>query len=214
MPYSQYHSSFEDPSLVVGLRGNSSLFLTPQKYVGLFAGRLRLTSNSLTRSSATQFDISCNTSCGLSLVGDGCFVTLASNPNFCVQVGDRNGVAGAQGDPLSIRPCVKNDSQRFNFFVIDDPVPPSKPSQPPTPPRPNQCTPQFPTDAPVDWNNSESIGPIEDDSRLIIKSNKAGIFQFRNASSGGYEITSWDDPSVGVGLRADGKLFLNNKENM
>lgn len=55
-------------------------------------------------------------------MGDGCFIQLASNLEFCVQNGDRNGSAGARGDPLNIRQCVKNDGQRFNFFV-DEPIP-------------------------------------------------------------------------------------------
>lgn len=134
-------SSFDDPSLTVGLRSNQPLFLSKQT------------------TSVPKFLIDCNSSCGYFLLGDGCFITSASDANVCVQVGDHNGFAGASGDPLTLRPCQKNDSQRFNFFLMDRPSTTSKPvpssttvvdSTTTSTSRPNQCTPDFPEDEPVD----------------------------------------------------------------
>ncbi|KAF9487742.1 hypothetical protein BDN71DRAFT_599332 [Pleurotus eryngii] len=88
-------TAFEDPQLFVGLRANSSLYLTKDQ-------------------TNTRFIIDCG-DCG-SFVEDNCFMRLADKPDQCVQIG-KGPQRGSTGEALTVvTPCKREDSQRFNFF--------------------------------------------------------------------------------------------------
>ncbi|KAF9267167.1 hypothetical protein L218DRAFT_996051 [Marasmius fiardii PR-910] len=82
---------------------------------------------------------------------------------------------------------------------------------------PQTCTPNFSPDEPFDWNNSENIGfsdGVKDGSGLI-KTQPVGLFKFTkdSASPPSFIVHSFENQSLGVGLRSNNSLFITQNSS-
>ncbi|KAL0573171.1 hypothetical protein V5O48_008781 [Marasmius crinis-equi] len=173
-PPSYYIQSWDNRNLAVGMRSNNSLFFTQNKDDGNL-----------------KFIIECGTTCSSGL-NDGCFMKLADDPKRCVRVG--TGDSAASGSAITVvDECVKNDTQRFNYFTVPSPPTPIPPTKPPTtsPPPPTNssgkvCNPNFEfqgvrvANSAINWGaasflaNTELVGERDFNKRLEIRFEQTG----------------------------------------